>query len=198
MARSLPLYLPVTISARRNYTAQITVCEGSAALDVAHLVVYALPTFETNEVIVAWPTPATTAPIQMIFSPGDFLQWRTGTRALAYNTPAAPQGTYPVIARRGEAFSSTLPWSYSGGVLSVTFPFGVSYPPATAMYETDPFSPSYVPVRYKWSAVVIYTDGTNTRIVDGSPVSVLLTPADTAAAAAAAAPVFTVCDGKVT
>lgn len=203
MARSLPLYLPVTISARKNYTAQITICAGSTALDTSLLAVYAIPTFATNERIVAWPTPATTAPYQMIFSPGDPLQWRTGTRAFAYDTPIAPAGTYPVLAQRGQA---AVTWSYSGGVLSVTFAYGSSYPPDTAAYVADPFSTQYVPVRYKWSAVLTSSDGTVTKLVDGSPITVLLSPADAVAAAkaaaaaakVAAAAAFTVCDGKVT
>jgi hypothetical protein len=169
---NIPLYVPVTMTEKRAYTVQVYLCDNSAALDTAHLYVYALPVFTKNYNVLGFKTPYSSSPSDLWFSTGDLLQTAVSTRAYTSTGEAGSyaSGTYRVFDRVSQGYNSGLPWTYANGTLTVTFNQAAAYP-ATAP-NVDEFDSTCVPTRYVWSVLLSYEDGTTVRIVDGSPVSI--------------------------
>ena len=168
---SIPLYVPVAITEKRAYTVDIYLCDESAPLDTAHLYVYALPVFTQNYNVAGFASPSASSPTIIWFSAGDLLHKVVSYRPFtATSAPDSLQSnTYPVFDRVSQAYNSSLPWSYSNSTLTVTFNQGTAYP--STVPKVNEFDATAVPTKYVWSAMLVYDDGTNTRIVDGSPVT---------------------------
>jgi hypothetical protein len=172
MAAKLPLYVPVTISERRAYTATIYLCDTSAQLDTANVYAVMRPVFDRTDFATAFASPSAMKPTELWFSPGDILYYRAFTRSHQKQTGTSnlsdlPSGTYDVLMQRS---AINMPWTYANNALTITFNVGLSFP--TSWEAGDQFALSYVPVQYLWSCGLLYSDGSNVRFVDESPVTI--------------------------
>jgi hypothetical protein len=191
---SIPLYVPVKITEKRSYTVSVYLCDNSAVLDTANLYVYAIPVFTRTYNVAGFKTPSSSSPSDLWFSAGDLLQTAVSTRAYTSTGEAGSfvSGSYRVFNRVSQGYNSGLPWTYANSTLTISFNQGAAYP--TTVPNVDEFDTAYVPTQYLWSAILSYVDGTNVRIVDGSPVTLVLANTDTPTQAKQ----LSVCSAKVT
>lgn len=180
MAVQLPLSIPVTITERRNYTVKVNLCDVSAQIDPTKIQARAFPAFNAAASIWAFRSSVFNYPELISVAPGEGMANLKVTETRPYYLQSPPRTeVFPVL--NYQVYTSlrvppiSLSTSYSNKTLFVVIPFGASLP-APYVYPSDylqygQFSATYTPQAYQWYVNIVQADGTYSRLVDFSPIT---------------------------
>lgn len=125
MALTLPVTRDVVISEKRNYFLKYSFCNLGLVPSQADVIAFAAPLFSVDVLVQGFIRSATKIETRL-FPKGQNLMRRTGTRLGKLNQ-FAQELEYPVLQYVGQSQWPSLPCSISGGVLTVTLPFGPTF-----------------------------------------------------------------------